>query len=137
MTDIRNCDQCDVPFTPRREHARLCSARCRARWNRRHAGGGPADASALDWSITAMRETIGRLRRAGGWDLADGLAVISEAVWRVTLVDAVGRRRRCRRRCLDLEAGPRARPRHPHRPRPGLGTGPVPGLPGPARQPPG
>jgi hypothetical protein len=40
------------------------------------------------WSITAMRETIGRLCRAGGWDRADGFAVISEAVWRVTIVDA-------------------------------------------------
>lgn len=87
MTDIRNCDQCGAPFAPRREHARFCSARCRARWNRR-ASGAPADTSALDWSITAMRETIGRLGRAGGWDLADGFSVISEAVWRVTIVDA-------------------------------------------------
>jgi hypothetical protein len=87
MTDIRNCDQCGVPFVPHREHARFCSARCRARWNRR-ASGAPADTSALDWSITAMRETIGRLGRAGGWDLADGFSVISEAVWRVTIVDA-------------------------------------------------
>ena len=87
MTDIRTCDQCGVPFAPRREHARFCSARCRARWNR-HASGATADTSALDWSITAMRETIGRLGRAGGWDLADGFSVISEAVWRVTIVDA-------------------------------------------------
>ena len=87
MTDIRNCDQCGAPFAPRREHARFCSARCRARWNRR-ASGAPVDTSALDWSITAMRETIGRLGRAGGWDLADGFSVISEAVWRVTIVDA-------------------------------------------------
>ena len=87
MSDIRNCDQCGAPFAPRREHARFCSARCRAGWNRRHAHG-PADTSALDWSITAMRETIGRLGRAGGWDRADGFAVISEAVWRITIVDA-------------------------------------------------
>jgi hypothetical protein len=88
MADIRKCDQCGTSFTPRREHARFCSARCRARWNRRYAGGTPPDTSALDWSITAMRETIGRLCRAGGWDRADGFAVISEAVWRVTIVDA-------------------------------------------------
>jgi hypothetical protein len=87
MSDIRNCDQCGAPFAPRREHARFCSARCRARWTR-HASGAPADTSALDWSITAMRETTGRLGRAGGWDLADGFSVISEAVWRVTIVDA-------------------------------------------------
>jgi len=88
MTDVRNCDQCGAPFSPRREHARFCSARCRARWNRRHVGGAPADTSALDWSITAMGETIARLGRAGGQDPADGFAVISEAVWRVTIVDA-------------------------------------------------
>jgi hypothetical protein len=88
MTDTRNCEQCGVLFTPRREHARFCSVRCRARWNRRYAGGTPADTGALDWSITAMRETIERLCRAGGWDRADGFAVISEAVWRVTIVDA-------------------------------------------------
>jgi hypothetical protein len=78
MTDTRNCEQCGVLFTPRREHARFCSVRCRARWNRRYAGGTPADTGALDWSITAMRETIERLCRAGGWDRADGFAVISE-----------------------------------------------------------
>ena len=44
--------------------------------------------SALDWSITAMRETTGRLLRATDWDRANGFAVISEAVWWVTMVDA-------------------------------------------------
>jgi hypothetical protein len=87
MADSRNCDECGAPFTPHREHARFCSARCRAAWNRRHADA-PADTSALDWSITAMRDTIARLCRASGWDRADGFAVISEAVWRVTIVDA-------------------------------------------------
>jgi hypothetical protein len=70
MADSRNCDQCGAPFTPRREHARFCSACCRAAWNRRHAGN-PADTSALDWSITAMRDTIARLCRASGWDRTD------------------------------------------------------------------
>jgi hypothetical protein len=88
MADTRNCEQCDVVFAPRREHARFCSARCRAAWNRGHAGSAPADTSALDWSITAMRETIARLYRASGVDQADGFAVISEAVWQVTIVDA-------------------------------------------------
>jgi hypothetical protein len=88
MADFRNCEQCGIVFTPRREHARFCSARCRAAWNRRHANDAPADTGALDWSITAMRETIARLCRASGWDRADGYAVISEAVWRVTIVDA-------------------------------------------------
>lgn len=35
-----------------------------------------------------MGETIARLGRASGQDRADGFAVISEAVWRVTIVDA-------------------------------------------------
>ena len=88
MADIRNCEQCDVVFAPRREHARFCSARCRVAWNRRHASGTPADTGTLDWAVIAMRDTTSRLRRAGGWDRADGFAVISEAVWWVTMVDA-------------------------------------------------
>ncbi len=75
-------------FAPRREHARFCSARCRVAWNRRHASGSPADTGALDWAVIAMRDTTSRLLRAGGWDRADGFAVISEAVWWVTMVDA-------------------------------------------------
>src|SRR5256886_12141140 len=88
MADIRNCEQCDVVFAPRREHARFCSARCRVAWNRRHASGTPADTGTLDWAVIAMRDTTSRLLRAGGWDRADGFAVISEAVWWVTMVDA-------------------------------------------------
>lgn len=75
-------------FAPHREHARFCSARCRVAWNRQHASEPPVQSAALDWSITALRDTAGRLRRASGWDLADGYAVISEAVWWVTMVDA-------------------------------------------------
>jgi hypothetical protein len=88
MVDIRNCEQCGVVFAPRREHARFCSARCRVAWNRRNASGSPADTGALDWAVTAMRDTTSRLLRSGGWDRADGFAVISEAVWWVTMVDA-------------------------------------------------
>ena len=88
MADTRNCEQCGTSFAPRREHARFCSARCRVAWNRRNASDSPAETGALDWSITAMRETTDRLLRAGGWDRANGFAVISEAVWWVTMVDA-------------------------------------------------
>ncbi len=52
------------------------------------SGNGPAESSALDWSITAMRDATGRLRRASPWDRPRALAVISEAVWWVTIVDA-------------------------------------------------
>ena len=67
MADTRNCAQCGTLFVPRREHARFCSARCRVAWNRQHVSGPPAS-GALDWSVTAMRETTGRLLRANGWD---------------------------------------------------------------------
>jgi hypothetical protein len=88
VADTRNCEQCGTSFAPRREHARFCSARCRVAWNRRNASDPPAETGALDWSITAMGETTGRLLRAGGGDQANGFAVISEAVWWVTMVDA-------------------------------------------------
>ena len=88
MADTRNCEQCGTSFAPRREHARFCSARCRVAWNRRNASYSPAETGALDWSITAMRETTDRLLRATDWDRANGFAVISEAVWWVTMVDA-------------------------------------------------
>ena len=88
VTDTRNCAQCGALFAPRREHARFCSARCRVAWNRQNTSDPPAEACALDWTITAMRETIDRLLRARGWDQPHAFAVISEAVWWVTMVDA-------------------------------------------------
>jgi hypothetical protein len=88
VADTRDCEQCGTSFAPRREHARFCSARCRVAWNRRNASDSPAEAGPLDWSITAMRETTDRLLRAGGLDRANGFAMISEAVWWVTMVDA-------------------------------------------------
>ena len=88
MADTRECEQCGAVFAPRREHARFCSARCRVTWNRHHASDSPADSGPLDWSITAMRESTDRLLRSGGLDRANGFAVISEAVWWVTMVDA-------------------------------------------------
>jgi hypothetical protein len=57
-------------------------------WNRQHAGEPPAVGDALDWTITAMRETVDRLLRARSWDQPHAFAVISEAVWWVTMVDA-------------------------------------------------
>ncbi len=43
--------------------------------------------SALDWSITAMRDATGRLLRVRVWERPRAFAVISEAVWWVTIVD--------------------------------------------------
>jgi hypothetical protein len=88
VSDIRSCEQCGTSFVPRREHARFCSARCRAAWNREHTGDLEAGASALDWSVTAMSETIDRLPTVRVWDQPRAFAVIGEAVWCVTIVDA-------------------------------------------------
>ena len=88
MTETRKCEQCGEEFTPRREHARFCSARCRVAWNRQHVGDPPAEAGALGWTITAMRDTTDRLLRARTLDAPHGFAAISEAVWWITLVDA-------------------------------------------------
>ena len=88
VTDTRDCEQCGASFAPRHEHARFCSARCRVAWNRLHAGGSPAEGGALDWTISAMRDTIDRLLLARCGDQPHAFAVISEAVWWVTMVDA-------------------------------------------------
>src|SRR5271155_1689131 len=87
MGEVRECAQCGTPFTPKREHAPFCSARCRMAWNSEHAGVAAAPAVAIDWSVTAMTEAAGRLA-SGGWDLSRLAAAAGEAVWWVTLVDA-------------------------------------------------
>jgi hypothetical protein len=77
-----------VAFVPRREHARFCCVRCRAAWNTEHAGGLAAGTSALEWSFTAMSDTTALLPVARAEDRPRAFAVISEAVWWVTIVDA-------------------------------------------------
>ena len=94
MGDIRNCEQCGIAYVPRREHARFCSARCRVAWNRENresrqrAAYPAAEVNALQWSITAMSDTIQRLARVRAADQPRAFAVVSEAVWWVTIVDA-------------------------------------------------
>ena len=88
MTDVRYCEQCGARFTPRREHARFCSARCRVAWNRADRARPDADESALAWAIAAMSDAVARLPRVAGLDRPRAFAVISEAVWWVTIVDA-------------------------------------------------
>jgi hypothetical protein len=51
-------------------------------------GAPAAEVSALQWSITAMSDTTERLPRVGAWDRPRAFAVIGEAVWWVTIVDA-------------------------------------------------
>jgi hypothetical protein len=51
--------------------------------------GDPAvDASALQWSVTAMSEATGRLPGVRVWDRSRSLAAVGEAVWWITMVDA-------------------------------------------------
>src|SRR5712664_2044578 len=88
MADVRDCEQCGGVFAPRREHARFCSARCRVAWNREKMRDPVAGVSALQWSITAMSDTTERLPRVRAADRPRAFAVIGEAVWWVTIVDA-------------------------------------------------
>lgn len=88
MVETRKCDQCGATFTPPREHARFCSGPCRVAWNRANVGDPGAGRNALDWSITAMRDVTQRLSTVAAWDRGPAFAVISEAVWWVTMVDA-------------------------------------------------
>jgi len=88
MGEERTCEQCGAAFAPRREHARFCSARCRVAWNRAaRSDKPPAEASALEWAITAMRDSTDRLPKVTELDRPRAFAVISEAVWWVTIVD--------------------------------------------------
>jgi hypothetical protein len=101
--DIRTCVRCGKMFEPQREHARFCSARCRIAWNRdnlnsdrRGTGNWPPDqqrdpqtqASALEWAVIGMRDTTERLGRVRPTDCSQAFAVVGEAVWWVTIVDA-------------------------------------------------
>ena len=108
MAETRRCERCGKEFEPRREHARFCSARCRVAWNRENwtqankvqqkwGSENWADelrrshdtgTSALRWAFTAMHDTTRRLGRVRARDRAQAFAVIGEAVWWVTIVDA-------------------------------------------------
>ena len=108
MAESRQCVRCGKEFEPKREHARFCSARCRVAWNRENwsqvakvqqkwgsenwadEASGPRDSgiSALRWAFTAMQDTTERLGKVNPRDQGQGFAVIGEAVWWVTIVDA-------------------------------------------------
>jgi hypothetical protein len=87
MADMRDCEQCGSVFAPRREHARFCSARCRMAWNRLAMSDPAVQLSALEWSVTAMRDVTDRLARVKAADRQRAFAVVGEAVWWVTIVD--------------------------------------------------
>jgi hypothetical protein len=88
VSDTRTCEQCGAVFAPRREHARFCSTSCRVAWNGERAGGLGVEVTALDWTAAAMCDVLEWLGQAGERDRSQAFAVISEAVWWVTIVDA-------------------------------------------------
>jgi endogenous inhibitor of DNA gyrase (YacG/DUF329 family) len=108
MAETRRCERCGKEYEPKREHARFCSARCRVAWNRENwdqvnkvqqkwgsenwtdEASGPRNTgtSALRWALTAMRDTTERLGKVRASHRAQAFAVIGEAVWWVTIVDA-------------------------------------------------
>ncbi len=88
MADIRHCDQCGRAFTPRREHARFCSAACRVVWNREHRRDPAAELGPLGWTVAALDDLAPRLAGLAAASREQAAAVVSEAVWQVTIVDA-------------------------------------------------
>ncbi|HEY2237696.1 MAG TPA: hypothetical protein VGI21_02850 [Streptosporangiaceae bacterium] len=88
MTGSRSCAQCGTVFTPRREHARFCSAECRVRWNRDHLTDSVAEERALEWSLAGMRDITERLAVCRPEDAAVAFSAVAEAVWWVTIIDA-------------------------------------------------
>jgi hypothetical protein len=88
VAETRACEQCGTAFVPQREHARFCGAGCRAEWNREHLGDPAVEASALEWSVTALSEAAGRLPEMTVLDQPRAMAAIGEAVWWITMVDA-------------------------------------------------
>jgi hypothetical protein len=82
------CEQCGTGFTPRREHARFCSGRCRVAWNREKVGDPAVKVRALQWCISAMSDTTERLAGMTARNQPGAFVLIGEAVWWVTIVDA-------------------------------------------------
>ena len=87
--DSRSCTQCGAVFVPNPEHARFCSDECRAAWNCEHLGDPVVEASTLTWSMAAMSEATTRLPAVKVWDQPQAFAAIREAVWWITMVDAI------------------------------------------------
>jgi hypothetical protein len=85
VDDRRACVQCGTLFVPRREHARFCSSGCRVAWNRQNGGDPAVKVSALQWSVTEMSDTLERVNASDG---PHAFALLGDAVWRLTIVDA-------------------------------------------------
>jgi hypothetical protein len=57
-------------------------------WGRERMDVPAVEVSALQWSITAMSDTVDVLSGVRVWDRPRAIAAIGEAVWSVTIVDA-------------------------------------------------
>jgi hypothetical protein len=57
-------------------------------WNRDHAGVAATPDVAIDWSVIAMTEAVGRISDASAWDLPQVATALGETVWWITLLDA-------------------------------------------------
>jgi hypothetical protein len=57
-------------------------------WNRDRGGDPAVKLSALQWSISGMSDTADRLASVNASDRPQALALLVEAVWSVTIVDA-------------------------------------------------
>jgi anti-sigma B factor antagonist len=86
--DRRSCAYCGAVFVPQYERARFCSDDCQAAWNGEYLGDPVVEASTLTWSIVAMNDATTRLPAVKVWDQPRAFAVIGEAVWWITMVDA-------------------------------------------------
>lgn len=93
VSETRVCVQCGAVFTPRREHARFCSASCRLAWHRDRNSDPLAGDSVLQWAIPAMGEAIRAMMIVHSGDRPAAYAAISDTVWAVTMVDAALTRR--------------------------------------------
>lgn len=93
VTETRVCAQCGAVFTPRREHARFCSAGCRLLWHLDRTEDPIVADSSLQWSVPAMTQAIRVLAMVDGQNSPAAYAAISDAVWAVTMVDAAMMRR--------------------------------------------
>lgn len=57
-------------------------------WNREHRRDPATELRALDWSVAGLADLAPRLAALSGADRGRAVAVVSEAVWQVTIVDA-------------------------------------------------
>src|SRR6185437_7845864 len=119
MGDIRGCAQCGALFTPRREHARFCSADCRVAWDPERAF---AVISEMVWWVTIVDATLVRYHPETYDTLMAGQGPAGRQVVEGTLAGLRFVRNRMRSLGHEDFIMPQAGP-----PGPGPGVGPITG----------